>query len=83
MIQVQVQFIDTVAIVLIAQTVQVPQVQVVEKDSCSSTGAVCGQGRCCASCDAKRGAQRSRKFRGSSGCSKRHQVDKVVNILDV
>ena len=48
MIQVQVQFIDKVAIVLMKQTVQV-----VEKDSRSCTSAVCGQGRCWDCCVAK------------------------------
>ena len=47
---------NKVAIGLVVQTVQVPQVQVVEKDSRSSTGAVCGQGRCCACRVAKGGA---------------------------
>ena len=37
---IQVQFIDKVAIVLVVQTVQVPQEELVEKDSRSSTGAV-------------------------------------------
>ena len=55
-VQVQVQFIDNVAIVLMVQTVQVVQVQVVEKDGRSATATVRRQGRCCACCVAKGGA---------------------------